>query len=67
MFHTCPFCGDSMPTHGSCCRVPGDLDRFERVYRRLSEDQANPFLQKSLLRYLHAFGRGAGDVIGGGG
>ncbi|MBC7951030.1 MAG: hypothetical protein H7Z12_04295 [Rhodospirillaceae bacterium] len=57
MINTCPYCGDSLPTHGACCRIPHDLDRFERVYERLSAHQENTFLQDNLLRYLIAYGR----------
>ncbi|MBC7908804.1 MAG: hypothetical protein H7Y60_18920 [Rhodospirillaceae bacterium] len=57
MINTCPYCGDSVPTHGVCCRIPHDLDRFERVYERLSGHGENTFLQVNLLRYLVAYGR----------
>lgn len=46
-----------MPTHGTCCRVPSDLDRFERVYERLATHHENSALQGNLMRYLVAFGR----------
>ncbi len=57
MLKICPFCNNPLPTHGRCCRVPADLDRFERVYERLSADHRNPFLEGCLLRHLTAFGR----------
>lgn len=57
MTKSCPFCGNPLPTHGPCCRVPGDLDRFERVYSRLAIDHHNPFLEGCLQRHLIAFGR----------
>lgn len=57
MMNACPFCNSPLPTHGQCCRVPGDLDRFERVYSRLSADHHNPYLEGCLLRHLTAFGR----------
>lgn len=57
MLHTCPYCGASVPSHGSCCRVPNDLDRFERVFQRLSDLEDNDFLRENLMRYLVAYGR----------
>ncbi|HSV28607.1 MAG TPA: hypothetical protein VLL76_03585 [Candidatus Omnitrophota bacterium] len=54
---TCPFCNSTLPTHGQCCRVPDDLDRFARVYERLQHEHRNEFLQDNLVRYLEAFGR----------
>ena len=57
MINTCPYCCDSIPTHGTCCRIPQDLDRFERVYERLSAHHENDFLQLNLMRYLIAYGR----------
>lgn len=63
MINTCPYCGNSVPSHGTCCRIPHDLDRFERVYERLSAHHQNAFLQGSLLRYLVAYGRRDGTVF----
>ena len=57
MLTTCPYCHERVPSHGSCCRVPNDLDRFERVFERVSSDPAKHFLQQNLLRYLVAYGR----------
>lgn len=64
MLRTCPYCGGMVPSHGTCCRVPDDLDRFERVFQRLSDDD-NAFLRDNLLRYLVAYGRrDDGELIG---
>ncbi|HLO77751.1 MAG TPA: hypothetical protein VK196_14935 [Magnetospirillum sp.] len=57
MLDTCPYCHDPVPSHGICCRVPDDLDRFERVFQRLLAHHDNQFLQENLLRYLVAYGR----------
>lgn len=57
MFSTCPYCDNPVPIHGRCCRIPHDLDRFERVYQRLHTLHENAFLQSILLRYLVAYGR----------
>lgn len=57
MLRTCPYCGGPVPSHGTCCRVPDDLDRFERVFQRLADHGDNQFLRDSLLRYLVAYGR----------
>lgn len=63
MLDTCPYCGGPVPSHGTCCRVPEDLDRFERVFQRLSEAHDNDFLCENLLRYLVAYGRRSDDEI----
>lgn len=57
MLPVCPYCHDPLPTHGICCRVPHDLDRFERVFERVSHEPGKDFLTANLLRYLVAFGR----------
>jgi|AGTN01.3.fsa_nt_gi hypothetical protein len=57
MFSICPYCSNRIPKHGSCCRVPSDMDRFERVYERLDALHENPFLRENLRRYLVAYGR----------
>lgn len=57
MLCTCPYCGGPVPSHGTCCRVPDDLDRFERVFERLAEQDDNEFLRDCLMRYLVAYGR----------
>ncbi len=57
MLTTCPYCHGPVPSHGNCCRVPHDLDRFERVFERLSALPEKHFLQENLLRYLVAYGR----------
>ena len=57
MLSTCPYCGRNVRTHETCCRVPTDLDRFERVYERLAAERRDDFLQDNLMRYLVAFGR----------
>jgi len=57
MLNTCPYCGNSVPRHGTCCRVPEELNRFERVFERLAAQHDNEFLQENLLRYLVAYGR----------
>lgn len=59
MLNTCPYCKGPVPSHGICCRVPDDLDRFERVFERLSGQNDKEFLQEILMRYLVAFGRRA--------
>lgn len=63
MMNTCPYCSGPVPTHGTCCRVPDDLDRFERVFERLSEQHDNEALRKNLLRYLVAYGRRAENEL----
>ncbi|MGE5545634.1 MAG: hypothetical protein ACM33T_01955 [Solirubrobacterales bacterium] len=57
MLDRCPYCHNPLPAHGQCCRVPVDLDRFERVYHLLDSDHHNEFLQHNLARHLKAFGR----------
>lgn len=57
MFTTCPFCGGPILHHCACCRVPADLDRFERVYDRLAVTHTFARLEDRLAYYLHAFGR----------
>lgn len=57
MTQTCPFCGQDLPHHAGDCRVPMDLDRFERVHDRLTDARANAPLRRNLLRYLVSFGR----------
>ena len=61
MLNSCPYCGGPVPSHGTCCRVPEDLDRFERVFERLTEADDNEFLRENLLRYLVAYGRRNAD------
>jgi hypothetical protein len=63
MLTTCPYCGDHVPSHGTCCRVPDDLDRFERVFERLASVRHNTYLQENLLRYLVAYGRRPEDEL----
>lgn len=63
MMNTCPYCGGPVPSHGTCCRVPDDLDRFERVFERLTVQHDNEFLRENLLRYLVAYGRRAEDEL----
>lgn len=64
MLKSCPYCGSPLPVHGECCRVPGDLDRFERVYHRLHDEHTNDFLVDCLERHLVAFGRWAEGAYG---
>jgi len=61
MLRTCPYCHGPLPAHGTCCRVPEDLDRFERVFERLGDSPDKHFLQANLWRYLVAFGRRSED------
>lgn len=53
----CLYCGNELPLHGSCCRVPEDLKRWERVHDMLSHNHRNDFLQHKLHDYLVEFGR----------
>ena len=62
MIERCPYCCTSSPHHDSGCRVPGDLDRFERVLNRLSGQCRHDPLTDSLARLLVAFGRHADPV-----
>lgn len=55
----CPFCGDALPNHQSECRVPGDLDRFERIHDLLDNRPEKSFLRQNLMRHLVSFGRRA--------
>jgi hypothetical protein len=57
MIAHCPFCGSPPPHHDSDCRVPRELDRFERVLDRLSGEHRCDCLTDSLERFLVAFGR----------
>lgn len=59
MEKSCPFCGQPLPHHDGACRVPQDLDRFERVYDRLNHTHLNSTLRHNLMRYLVSFGRRA--------
>lgn len=61
MLCKCPYCGGPVPVHGTCCRVPDDLDRFERVFERLTDHDDNEYLRGNLLRYLVAYGRRSDD------
>jgi hypothetical protein len=65
MFATCPFCGSIVTSHGPCCRVPAELDRFERVFERLSTRRHHDSLESRLAYYLHEFGRRATVPAGG--
>lgn len=64
MLSTCPYCNGPVPRHGTCCRVPDDLDRFERVLERLSHQPDKHFLLENLERYLVAYGRRDGLDMG---
>lgn len=57
MFATCPYCGNTVTMHGDCCRVPAELDRFERVLDRLSLSHEYDSLEDRLAYYLREFGR----------
>lgn len=57
MIAHCPFCGAPPPHHTDGCRVPDELDRFERVLGRLSDEHRHDPLTDSLERFLVAFGR----------
>ena len=57
MIAHCPFCGAPPPHHDAECRVPPELDRFERVLDRLSGEQRHDPLTDNLERVLIAFGR----------
>lgn len=57
MEHTCRFCGQAYPDHAAKCRVPGDLDRFERIHALLDNRPDKHFLRVNLKRYLESFGR----------
>ncbi|OJX71777.1 hypothetical protein [Magnetospirillum sp. 64-120] len=60
MEHTCRFCGEAYPNHAEHCRVPGDMDRFERIHALLDSRPDKRFLQSNLQRYLVTFGRWPG-------
>lgn len=53
----CPFCGGTLPSHQHDCRVPGDLDRFERIHDLLNNRPEKSFLRQNLMRHLVWFGR----------
>lgn len=57
MFANCPYCGNQVPGHGSCCRVPAELDRFQRVVARLSTTHCYRDLEDRLAYYLRQYGR----------
>ena len=57
MSQNCPFCGEPVPHHRAGCRVPGDLDRFERINALLEAANQKPFLRQNLMRHLVWFGR----------
>ena len=57
MGHICPFCGEALPNHHQECRVPGDLDRFERIHDLLGNRPDKKFLRQNLMRHLVSFGR----------
>ncbi len=57
MIDQCPYCRTPLPHHDSDCRVPGDLDRLERVLDRLSGQHRRDPLTDSLERVLVTFGR----------
>ena len=56
---TCPFCKMALPHHDEGCRVPGDLDRFERIHDLLHGTGDKAFLRQNLMRHLVSFGRRA--------
>lgn len=53
----CMYCGNRLPQHGVCCRVPEDLDRMKRVHDMLSHTHRNDYLLGKLHHYLVEFGR----------
>lgn len=53
----CHLCGQPLPHHADECRAHRDLAMFDRVYRRLREQERNPLLQASLVRHLIRHGR----------
>lgn len=57
MEDTCPFCGEALPNHDQGCRVPGDMDRFERIHDLLGNRPDKKFLLQNLMRHLVHFGR----------
>ena len=54
--HICHLCQQPIPHHEEDCRVTSDLQRFERVHRRLTGEQRNPTLTARLARYLERHG-----------
>lgn len=56
MTGTCPYCKSRLPDHGTCCRVPEDLERMERVRDLLERTRRNDFLQHKIEAYLVEFG-----------
>lgn len=59
MTDQCPFCKQSLPHHAPDCRVPGDLDRFERIHDLLRGRADKQDLRHNLMRHLVSFGRRA--------
>ena len=59
----CPFCGDALPEHRHDCRVPSDLDRFERIHDLLNSHPEKSFLRQNLMRHLVSFGRRADAAL----
>ena len=57
MLLICPFCQMPLPHHDGQCRVPGDLDRFERIHALLRSHPDKNFLRQNLMRHLISFGR----------
>jgi len=63
MENTCRFCGKAYPDHDAECRVPGDMDRFERIHSLLGNRPDKRFLCSNLERYLVTFGRWHGAQV----
>lgn len=53
----CHICSEPCPHHRADCRIPSDLDLFERVYRRLTAEGRGQVLAENLLRFLRINGR----------
>jgi hypothetical protein len=56
----CPYCQNPLSAHSDSCRVPPELDRFERVHARLSNAEDKTILCRSLARHLAHYQRWAG-------
>jgi hypothetical protein len=59
---TCHLCSHTIPSHHDDCRSHQDLQRFERVYLRLSEQGGNDTLRDKLARQLSHHGRLAAEA-----
>lgn len=53
----CHRCGEAVPSHRRQCSVPGELEMFERVLRRIRGNPDKGELTERMTFFLRYFGR----------